>query len=133
MYHYLANESPKDVQVVSAKLIELCTGLEDVQIAEMTDCLLDLQCLEPSGRTLSKLILSSNSMTWSPTYYSVADLDEMVVLCPNLRVLSICLGDLTSCVDYMPWTVSFRLHYDMNQIFIGKLVSSTQCNEVNFY
>lgn len=133
MYHYLANESPKDVQVVSAKLIELCTGLEDVQVAEMTDSLLDLQCLKPSGRTLSKLILSSNSMTWSPMYYSVADLDEMVVLCPNLRVLSICLGDLTSCVDYINWTVSFRLHNNMNHRFIGKLVSSTQCNEVNFY
>lgn len=133
MYHYLANESPKNVQVASAKLIELCTGLEDVQVAEMTDSLLDLQCLNPSGRTLSKLILSSNPMNWSPIYYSVADLDEMVVLCPNLRVLSICLGELTSIVDYLNWAVPFRLTNQMNHRHIEKLVSSTQCNEVDFY
>lgn len=125
MYHYLANESPKNVQVASAKLIELCTGLEDVQVAEMTDSLLDLQCLNPSGRTLSKLNLSSNSMDWSPIYYSVADLDNMVVLCPNLRVLSICLGDLTSS-DHLNWVVPFRLANHTDHGHIEKLVSSTQ-------
>ncbi|KAG9204844.1 hypothetical protein G6514_010078 [Epicoccum nigrum] len=36
MYHYYANESPKDLQVASAKLIELRTELEDVLVAEMT-------------------------------------------------------------------------------------------------
>jgi hypothetical protein len=133
MYRYLANKSSKDAQVASERLIDLCTGLEVVLVAEMTQSLLNLRCLKASGRTLSKLVLSSNSMTCIPIYYSIADIEDQVVRCPNLRVLSVCLGSLTSIIDYLDWTEPFRLFGGTNSVQITKPVSPTHCHEVNFY
>ena len=125
-YCYSADVSPKDALLASANLIELCTGLKYVQLTGITGSILDLQCLGSSGRSLSKLALNSNMITRDPFYYSAEDLKEMAVLCPNLRILSICLCDLASYVDDLDWTDPFRLTNNYsNDFYIDKLVSST--------
>ncbi|KAF3003039.1 hypothetical protein E8E13_006784 [Curvularia kusanoi] len=97
----------RDCQQASADLIKICTRLKMVCVAYMTDCLLDVGVLGLSCKTIFGLSLSTNGR---PTnYYTPDDFSRLVNLCPNIRNLSTCLGDLTPIVDGLRFADPVRL------------------------